>query len=117
MRKIFALILLLISICLPVKASEQDIVNSFVDFANSIINPIAQSYQNSTYIIKQEKSIDGINNPYLGLYYKSQKYNLKYTYDLKKTDSLINPYIGTIDISNGVKNYERCKNFSFFFNS
>lgn len=94
MKKIFLLVMLALTICCTAFASEQDIVNSFKTFANTKIQPIEQTYETSHYIIK---FMEG--NKYVKPSYTKQDQVFTYELDVKKTDSLIFPYIGIIRLT------------------
>lgn len=109
MKKYIALLsLLIISIYSIGFASEQDIVNSFTEFANSQIQPIRESYARKdtvVYRIEDNKRSREITPEYIGFYRKKGATNLQAGYDLKKTDSLVNPYLGIISMSNESLSY------------
>lgn len=103
MKKITLLLLSLYTICCGlVYASEQDMLDSFTQFADSQIQPIKESYKTGKYEIRQFLDPPKGNECGLpcGYFYKIQYINLQASYDVKKTYSLLNPYVGTILMSN-----------------
>ena len=93
------MLLLLMTYCLPTYANEQDIVNSFKVFVANLVAPIEATYNKGYYDI-----VDGING-----YCKTNNYDLTYTYDIKKSDSIMYPYIGILSVRNKTassKNYK-----------
>ena len=99
MKKIFILLLLLMTYCLPTYANEQEIVNSFKVFVANLVAPIEATYNKGYYDI-----VDGTDG-----YFKTNDYDLTYTYDIKKSDSIMYPYIGILSVRNKTafsKNYK-----------
>ena len=77
-------------------------LDSFTQFADSQTQPIKESYKTGKYEIRQFLDPPKGNECGLpcGYFYKIQYINLQASYDVKKTYSLLNPYVGTILMSN-----------------
>ena len=90
MKKIFIMLLLLMTYCLPTYANEQEIVASFQTFARNLVAPIEATYGKGYYrIVKSDRG-----------YFKSKQTDFSYSCDIKKTDSVMYPYLGILEISN-----------------
>ena len=90
MKRIFITLLLIMTYCLPTYANEQEIVNSFKAFVADLVAPVEATYGNGYYEV-----IDGSEG-----YFKTRNYGFTYTYDIKKSDSVMFPYIGILEVSN-----------------
>ena len=115
MRKLLVLILLLISICLPVQANEQNIANSFIEHVNTIVKPIQDSYNGVHFSMHEIKSAKEIK--FNGYYYRSTFTNFKYAYDIRKTDSILNPYLGVLEMSNDMIEFAHSTDFDIALNT
>lgn len=87
--------------CLPTYANEQDIVNSFTNFTNNIVSEVQANYNTTPYKVKyiivseREKVFNKAGNYWV----KFGKTNLRSSINIKRTDSLITPYIGYLILS------------------
>lgn len=90
MKKILIALLLIMTYCLPTHANEQEIVASFQSFVNGLIAPIEATYNKGYYVVIE--SDRG--------YFKSQQTDFTYSCDIKKTDSVMYPYLGILEVSN-----------------
>lgn len=95
------MLLLLMTYCLPTYANEQEIVNGFQTFVLNLVTPIEATYGKGYYNILGDD----------GTYFKAHKVNFKYECDIKKSDSVMFPYFGILEISNDINysNYYKTK--------
>lgn len=107
MKKSIFVFLYCMIFCVSGFASEQNIICSFSDFVKLVVTPIEQSYNNGEHYTVNVADRDiraGRNKP---MYYRTEITNFRYSYDIKKTDSIMNPYIGIIEMSNDKKVYKQ----------
>ena len=97
MKKIFTMLLLLCSLCSVSFANEQEVVASFKAFVADLVTPVEATYGNGYYEV-----IDGSEG-----YFKTRNYGFTYTYDIKKSDSVMYPYIGILEVSNQIEYSKR----------
>lgn len=100
-KKIFILLTILLCNISTGFANEQEIANSFVTFANEQIKPIQESYERKDYFIYFMPHND-FSRQYKqpgDVYKKAGLSNLEAKIDVKKTDSILNPYIGILILS------------------
>lgn len=96
MKKIFTMLLLLCSLCSVSFANEQEVINSFKAFVADLVAPVEATYNKGYYTV-----LDGSNG-----YFKTSSHSLTYTYDIKKTDSVMYPYLGILEVSNKTNFYK-----------
>lgn len=91
MKKIFTILLLLLcSLCSVSYASEQEVVASFQAFVANLVAPVEATYGKGYYrVVKTDEG-----------YFKSQQTDFTYSCDIKKTDSVMYPYLGILEVSN-----------------
>ena len=97
MKKTFTMLLLLCSLCSVSFANEQEVVASFKAFVADLVTPVEATYGNGYYEV-----IDGSEG-----YFKTRNYVFTYTYDIKKSDSVMYPYIGILEVSNQIEYSKR----------
>lgn len=87
MKKIIFMLITLLLFVLPCQANEQ-IINSFKDMTGKIVSEIQTSYNNKDFVvIKFDK-------------WRKFRFDcLDYGIDIVKSDSILNPYIGYLDVS------------------
>ena len=105
MKKLLSIILtvLIMSTFSVAFADEQEIVESFKTFVSDTMTPIIASYQGEHYSIKYADCSPIHEKSY---WYKSTVTTPRYVIDVKKTDSLISPYLGLLDITNDLISYK-----------
>lgn len=97
MKKIFAMLLLLCSLCSVSFANEQEVVASFQSFVSNLVAPIESTYGNNYYRIIEAPPYESSTSL---KYMKVQQTDFMYSCDIKKTDSVMYPYLGVLEISN-----------------
>lgn len=93
--------------CMSGFANEQLVIDSFSDFVKSVVTPIERSYNNCKHYTLNIADRDikaGRNKP---MYYRTEFANFHYSYDIRKTDSIMNPYIGIIEMTNDKRVYKQ----------
>ena len=96
MKKIFTMLLLLCSLCSVSFANEQEVINSFKVFVADLVAPVEATYGKGYYVILEDS----------GRFFKANKHSFAYTYDIKKTDSVMYPYLGILEVSNKTNFYK-----------
>ena len=98
-------------------ANEQDIANSFVTFANEQIKPIQESYDRGDYTISfmPHDNFSRQNKLPGDVYFKSGLNNLESKIDVKKTDSILNPYLGILILSADPISYYSADNLEGYY--
>ena len=96
MKKIFAILIALLCYCTSVFANPQEAISSFTAMISHIKTEIEKTYTDDYAKIAYMKP-DKYNSE--GYWYKNRKGALEVSYDIKKTDSLISPYTGILNIS------------------
>ena len=95
MKRLLTVLIILFSYCIPGYASEQEAIDSFINIVNQIQAGIEKTYTDEYATVKfVEKG--KYNKAY---WFKQRNGNLSVAYDIKKSDSLISPYNGIIDVS------------------
>lgn len=106
LRKTFLLFIILLIYSFPVNAAKNEIINNFAEFANVIVNPIQKSYLGNHYTINLAyRDIRAGRNK--TMYYKTENINFNYAYDVQKSETLISPYIGIIEMYNDKRIYKQ----------
>nr|DAL54016.1 MAG TPA_asm: hypothetical protein [Caudoviricetes sp.] len=96
LKKILVLVMLAMTICSISFASEQDIVNSFTSFTNGIISEIQESHNRGD---SQVKWVPFNEYSSSGYWSKFGIDGLNASIDIRKTNSLVTPYIGILNLS------------------
>lgn len=106
MKKFILALICLFCFSLNCFASEQEIVNSFVNFTNNISNEIRENYKEvKVAYVPYDRDID-----YGDFWVKRQKTNLNSSIDIQQTTSLISPYMGILILSNDYTLYHSTDN-------
>lgn len=87
MKKILLVLFSLMLLVLPCQANEQA-VNSFKDMTNKIVSEVQTSYNNKDFVVVKFEQ------------WRKFRFDcLDYGIDIVKSDSVLNPYIGYLDVS------------------
>ena len=104
MKRILLLVMLALTICSSCFANEQDIVNSFKSFVETEFKPIKDSYP----VLGNDKIEFHKGDKYRKAYYQKNNQNFSCEIlDVKSTDSLILPYIGSVLLEQATNYYKR----------
>lgn len=117
MKKLFLVLIILISMCVPCYANDQQAVDSFKALTNEIVAEINTSYNNRDTIVRYIPTTDWDRKHDLifDCWVKNGRDDLEYDINVEKTNSLIKPYVGYIYMSchyllyadeNGKKNFK-----------
>lgn len=85
---------MLCSFCSFSFAGEQEIVDSFKAYVMPKINMVESTYQNAQPKVSYNEGYSVIKP-----YYTKEISELQYALDVRKTDSLMSPYIGIVEIA------------------
>lgn len=106
MKKIILALICLFCFNVTCFANEQEVVNSFTNFTNNIISELQANFDEGAKVRKAK---------YYDFWYKQQRTNLQASIDIQKTNSLISPYEGILEIRYDSIRYstETCTNGEF----
>ena len=106
MKKLFIMLICLVTFCNNCFADEQEIVADFTNFTNNICNEIKENYKEiKVAYVPYDRDID-----YGDFWVKRQRTNLSSSIDIQKTSSLISPYMGILILSNDYTLYHSTDN-------
>lgn len=89
MKKIILALICLFCFNVTCFADEKEVVNSFTDFTNNIISELQANFNEGVKVRKGKAR---------SIWYKQQRTNLQASIDIQKTNSLISPYEGILEI-------------------
>ena len=101
---IFVVFLLTLTFCNSVFAMEDsEVVDSFKQYVDNVMTQVTPTYEGTHYGLTNSSETGG--------WYKSIKYlEPGYKIDVEKTNSLISPYVGTLEVSTKTVFYEHNPN-------
>lgn len=89
MKKIILVLICLFCFNITCFADQQEVVNSFTNFTNNIISELQANFNEGAKVRKAK---------YYDFWYKAERTNLQASIDIQKTNSLISPYEGILEI-------------------
>jgi hypothetical protein len=114
MNKLLILTLVLLSVLSNVvyaEPSDSQVVTSFKQYVSEEVNKAISTYEPDDYRVDRYNvtTVSGHGSTSRMVWRKSYHVlHSQYTVDLRKNDSLISPYIGTMEIPKTVRVYEDC---------
>lgn len=103
MKKVILLVCLLLAFCVPAYAmDDSQVVDSFRQYVQSNISLVEDSYKGNKYEVKYIKA-----DYFSGAYWIKYATTLDpaYKIDVQKTNSLISPYVGTLEVDRNTVTY------------
>lgn len=108
MKEIILALICLFCFNITCFADEQEIVNSFTGFTNNIISELQANFDEGAKVRKAKAR---------NFWFKQQRTNLQASIDIQKTNSLISPYEGILEIHIDCINYVTNDNSMGIFNT
>lgn len=96
MKKLFIMLICLVAFCNGCFASEQEAVDSFKAMTNNIVSEIQDNFNQGG---KVKYSVDS------NKWHKYRNLNLQSAIDVQKTESLISPYKGILELQSDTARY------------